>query len=187
MTWLIGCEESGVVRDAMLDRGIPAVSGDLPKSRSDRGEHLQVKPETKVGAARREAREKAIVFFMALLNCGLPYVALENPVGVIPGRTGKESSQRIQPHQFGADASKRTCLWLRGLPKLVPTESVAPRLVNGKKRWGNQTDSGQNRLSPGPNRARDRSATYQGIADAMADQWGHLGGAAKRPFSTKET
>ncbi len=76
------------------------------------------------------------------------------------------------PDMFGDDASKATCLWLRGLPELVPTKRIAPRMVNGRPRWANQTDSGQNRLSPSPDRAFLRSITYPGIADAMADQWG---------------
>lgn len=74
----------------------------------------------------------------------------------------------------GHDASKQTCLWLRGLPKLIPTRHIAPRIVAGKPRWANQTDSGQNKLSPSPKRAIDRARTYQGIADAMAEQWGSL-------------
>ncbi len=220
LPWLIGCEESGAVRDAMLCRGIPAVSCDLLPSRSDFGPHLQcdifealalrpwrgliafpdctyltcsaewaysepdydrypgigyhqrVKPGTLVGAIRRRARLEAAEFFTRLWNCGLPFVALENPVGKIPSLTGIRSAQSIQPYQFGDDASKRTCLWLRGLPKLRPTNHVAPRMVNGNPRWGNQTDSGQNKLSPGAGRAKERSATYKGIADAMAKQWG---------------
>jgi len=84
---------------------------------------------------------------------------------LVPARDG--SANHIQD-----DASKATCLWLDRLPRLVPTKLIAPRMVNGKPRWGNQTDSGQNRLSPGPNRARDRSETYPGIAAACAAQWG---------------
>jgi len=87
-----------------------------------------------------------------------------------------DQSQSIQPYDFGEDASKRTCLWLGGLPELKGTEYFPPRIVTveGKqyKRWGNQTDSGQNRLGPSADRAKIRATTYQGIADAMADQWG---------------
>ena len=72
----------------------------------------------------------------------------------------------------GHEASKATCLWLQGLPKLEHTEYVAPRMVNGRPRWGNQTDSGQNKLGPSQDRWAKRSLTYQGIADAMAEQWG---------------
>jgi hypothetical protein len=73
---------------------------------------------------------------------------------------------------FGHDASKKTCLWLKNLPKLKTTDYVQPRIVNGKLRWSNQTDSGQNRLAPSPDRWKDRSRTYEGIAAAMAAQWG---------------
>ena len=78
----------------------------------------------------------------------------------------------IQPYMFGDDASKATCFWLKNLPILVPTSYVEPRLIDGKKRWGNQTDSGQNRLGPSDDRWKERSKTYKGIADAMASQWG---------------
>lgn len=99
-------------------------------------------------------------------------VALENPIGVLSTRsTLGKPSQIIQPHQFGDDASKATCLWLHGLPKLTATNPVAPRMVNGLPRWANQTDSGQNKLAPSADRWKDRSRTYQGIADAVAAQW----------------
>jgi hypothetical protein len=73
---------------------------------------------------------------------------------------------------FGDDASKATCLWLQNLRPLVPTQIVEPRIINGKKRWGNQTDSGQNKLAPSADRWKIRSKTYNGIAQAMAEQWG---------------
>lgn len=231
--WLIGCEESGAVRDAMLERDIPAVSCDLEPSRSDRGEHLRmdifealelrrwrglivfptctyltccaewaygdgpyhqkVKPGTLTGETRREARREAIDFVLRLWNCGLDRVAIENPVGVLSRHLGRPNT--VQPYQFGDDASKQTCIWTKGLPMLEPLPSrmwAKPRMVPRSKamgksdrergnkrpdmlpRWANQTDTGQNRLSPGENRARDRSVTYPGIAAAMADQWGHL-------------
>ena len=88
----------------------------------------------------------------------------------------KPATQYIQPYDFGEDASKITGLWLENLPKLKPTKRFNGRIVNYKgrmvERWSNQTDSGQNKLSPGENRAKDRAKTYQGWADAMADQWG---------------
>jgi len=76
--------------------------------------------------------------------------------------------------QFGHDASKRTCLWLKGLAPLVlnPADYVQPRMVNGRPRWANQTDSGQNKLGPAADRWQVRSKTYTGIAQAMAEQWG---------------
>jgi len=86
----------------------------------------------------------------------------------------RKPDQIIQPHWFGDDASKATCLWLHGVPKLIPTDMVPPRIVKGKKRWANQTDSGQNKLGPSDDRWKERSRTYQGIADAMAAQWGTI-------------
>jgi len=140
--------------------------------------HQKVKPGTLVGADRRAQREIALAFVEEMLSAPVPYIALENPVGVIGTRI-KPSSQYIQPHEYGEDASKKTGLWLSGLPNLKPTSDFPPRIVewpkgSGKlvKRWGNQTDSGQNRLTPGDNRWQERSRTYQGWADAMAKQWG---------------
>lgn len=100
-----------------------------------------------------------------------PKVAVENPIGRL-SRLYRKPDQIIQPYQFGEDASKATCLWLKGLPLLRPTERVAGRIVNGRERWSNQTDSGQNRLGPSADRANRRSMTYPGIARAMAEQWG---------------
>lgn len=91
-----------------------------------------------------------------------------------PGPLDGVIKQTIQPFDFGEDASKATVLWLRGLPKLLATKRIEPRIVNGRPRWGNQTDSGQNKLAPSPHRSADRARTYQGIANAMADQWGSL-------------
>lgn len=132
--------------------------------------HQKVKPGTLVGRERREARESAVNDVRRLWAAPIPRKCLENPVGCLSS-VWRKPSLIIQPHQFGEDASKATCLWLDGLPLLIPTLNVAPRIVAGKPRWGNQTDSGQNRLSPGADRWRERSLTYQGIANAMADQW----------------
>ena len=139
--------------------------------------HQRVKPGTLTGAARREARAEAIEGVRRLLR--LPYPkAIENPVGAISSAI-RRPDQVIQPWQFGDDASKATCLWLDGLPKLTPTKIVEGRLVewpkgSGKmvRRWANQTDAGQNRLSPSDDRAAKRSETYSGIAAAFAAQWG---------------
>ena len=117
--------------------------------------------------------EDALNFVEILLNAPIKKIALENPVSVISSRIRKPD-QIIQPYEYGHDASKKTCLWLKGLPKLLPTKFIEPRLINGKKVWGNQTDSGQNKLAPSKDRWKIRSKTYQGIADAMADQWGNL-------------
>lgn len=113
--------------------------------------------------------EQALEFVQFLLDSDIPRIALENPVSIISTRIRKPD-QIIQPWQFGEDASKKTCLWLKSLPKLTPT-SVVPS-VNGV--WSNQTPSGQNKLGPSPDRAKKRAATYPGIAKAMADQWGSL-------------
>ena len=84
----------------------------------------------------------------------------------------RKPDQIINPYDFGDDASKKTCLWLKNLPSLKPTDYVKPRIIDGKRRWSNQTDSGQNRLTPSEDRAKLRSLTYMGIAKAMAEQWG---------------
>lgn len=120
---------------------------------------------------RARQTEDALTFVRLLLDAPVARIALENPVGCISTRI-RRPTQKIQPYDFGEDASKATCLWLKGLPSLVPTQRVAPRIVNGKPRWSNQTDSGQNKLAPSADRARLRSLTYPGIAQAMADQWG---------------
>lgn len=126
---------------------------------------------------RRPGREAhtatALQFVRDLLDAPVARVCVENPVGRI-GTAIRPADQYVQPYQFGDDASKRTGLWLRGLPRLRPTAYVEPRMVNGRARWANQTDSGQNRLGPSPERARVRAETYPGIARAMADQWGAL-------------
>lgn len=131
--------------------------------------HQQVKPGTLVGEPRRQAREAALEVVRRLMSLPFPH-AIENPVGSISTRI-RRPDQIIQPYQFGDDASKQTCLWLKQLPKLVPTGYVEPRIVNGKNRWSNQTDSGQNRLSPSKNRWQERSKTYPGVADAIVSQW----------------
>lgn len=134
--------------------------------------HQKVKPGTLVGAARRAARDEALDNFRKLLALPFP-VAIENPGTSFVSKSIRKPSQIIQPYQFGDDASKATGLWLSdGVPLLRPTRYAEPRIVAGKKRWANQTDSGQNRLSPSENRWLERSATYPGIAAAMGDQWG---------------
>jgi hypothetical protein len=135
------------------------------------GYHQKVKPETLTGSARREAREAALDNFRRLL--ALPYPkAIENPAPSFVSKAIRPPDQTIQPYDFGDDASKRTGLWLDRLPPLLPTRRVPGRIVNGKERWANQTDSGQNRLPPGEDRWLERSKTYPGIAAAMGDQWG---------------
>lgn len=133
--------------------------------------HQNIKAGTLVGAPRRDAREKALDFVWELMEADIPMICLENPVGVI-GTEIRKADQYIQPYEFGDDASKKTGLWLKGLPKLKATAYCPPRIANNKTRWANQTDSGQNKLGPSADRWKTRSKTYQGIADAMANQWG---------------
>lgn len=139
------------------------------------GYHQRVKPGTLTGAARRAARDIELENFRKLLALPFP-VAIENPAISFINKAIRPPDQVIHPHQFGDDASKATGLWLNDLPPLQinPADKVEPRIVNGKPRWANQTDSGQNRLSPSANRWLERSATYPGIAKAMGAQWGAL-------------
>lgn len=133
--------------------------------------HQRVKDDTLVGQARRDAREQALDNFRRLL--ALPYPkAIENPAPSFISKAIRPPDQTIQPYEFGDDASKRTGLWLDRLPRLRPTVRVQGRMVNGRERWSNQTDSGQNKLSPGADRWLERSRTYPGIAAAMGAQWG---------------
>jgi hypothetical protein len=127
---------------------------------------------------REKLTEKALRFVWALFNSNVPRIALENPQGCINSRLpSMPRPQYVQPYEFGHDASKKTGLWLKNLPPLIPSAYVAPRIVNGKPRWANQTDSGQNNLPPSEDRWKLRSETYSGIAEAMATQWGSLAAA----------
>lgn len=197
MKILVACESSGTVRDAFIRAGHDAMSCDmLPTERPGphyQGDVLDVLYErwdmlighppctylsvsgmhwTTRGLRDPKLTEDALAFARLLMDAPIAKIAIENPVSIISSRIRKPD-QIIHPYQFGHDASKKTCLWLKGLPPLRPTEFVSPRIVNGKPRWANQTDSGQNKLPPSADRWRMRSKTYQGIADAMADQWGN--------------
>jgi hypothetical protein len=128
---------------------------------------------------RAKKTEEAIKFFMLFAYADCDKIAIENPVGCISSRWRKPN-QTIHPYQFGSDASKRTCLWLKGLMQLTETSYVEPRIVDGKKRWSNQSDDGQNvtfdengKLCPwnSDKIKKLRSKTYPGIAKAMAEQW----------------
>ena len=142
------------------------------------GYHQKVKPETLVGAPRRVAREEAIENFKRL--DALPYPsAIENPATSFASKGHRPPDQIIQPYEHGDDASKGTGLWLDRLPPLLPTRRIPGRLIewprgSGKtrERWGNQTDSGQNNLSPSDDRWLKRSLTYPGIASAFGEFWG---------------
>lgn len=140
--------------------------------------HQKVKPGTLVGAERRAAQAEALDNFRRLLKLPFP-VAVENPAPSFINTAIRPPDQIVHPYMFGDDASKSTGLWLtKGLPRLRVDKSkmVEPRLVAGKgrinMRWANQTDSGQNALSPSDDRWLERSKTYPGIAAAMGEQWG---------------
>jgi len=196
MRILIACEYSGRVRNAFLNLGHYAMSCDLLPTDSP-GLHYQgdvtdvindgwdlmiAHPPctylsvsgmhwTTRGLRDPKLTEDALDFVRLLLAAPIERIALENPISVISSRIRKPD-QIITPYQFGHDASKKTCLWLKNLPMLAPTDMIAPRIIDGKRRWGNQTDSGQNKLPPSADRWKIRSATYEGIAQAMANQWG---------------
>lgn len=139
----------------------------------------KIKPGTLIGEARRAAREQAIAFVLTLANAPIERIAIENPIGVLSSRW-REPDQFIQPYEYGDDALKKTCLWLKNLPRLSPTVLAPPRLAlsadcrSYSLRWGNQTDSGQNKEPPSDDRWKIRSTTWHGWADAMASQWGDL-------------
>jgi hypothetical protein len=140
-----------------------------------RPEHDKDYPKRKLNG------EAALDFVRELMAAPVRQWALENPKGMI-GSQIRKADQMIQPYQFGDDASKQTCLWLNDLKPLVadPADYIEPRMVEyrGKMmpRWANQTPCGADRTSPGPDRWRTRSITFQGIANAMADQWGLIQG-----------
>lgn len=182
MKVLVGCEYSGIVRDAFIARGHDAMSCDLlPTERA--GPHYQGDVRDVLGdgwdlaifhppcthlavSGARWFREKqdeqaeALEFVRELLAAPIPRIALENPVSIISSRIRKPD-QTIQPWQFGHGEVKRTCLWLHNLPPLVPT-----MIVEGR-------EARVHRMPPGPDRWKERSRTFPGIAEAMAKQWGN--------------
>ena len=185
MRVLVACEFSGTVRDAFARRGHDAWSCDLlPTERP--GQHIEGDaldvlgdgwdlmvahpPCTHLAVSgarwfpqkRADGRQQAALDFVrALLDAPIPRIALENPVSVISSHIRKPD-QTIQPWQFGHGEVKRTCLWLKNLPELRPTKVVEGREARVHK------------LTPSEDRWKLRSVTYQGIADAMAEQWGWL-------------
>lgn len=190
MKILIGCEESQTVCEAFLDRGHDVYSCDiLPSSGKYKDRHIQgdifhVLHSTRfsigldlfigfppctdlaVSGARyfkeKQAdgrQQKSIRFFISLANVNCGKVCLENPIGIMSTHFRKPD-QIIQPWQYGHGETKATCLWLKGLPKLIPTDIVEGR---EQRIW---------KMAPSPDRAKNRSKTYQGIAKAMAEQWG---------------
>lgn len=181
MRVLVACEFSGTVRDAFAARGHDAWSCDLLPTEKP-GQHIQGDVTAVLGdgwdlmvchppcthlavsgarwfAEKVTEQAEALEFVRTLLDAPIPRIALENPVSIISSRIRKPD-QVIQPWQFGHGEVKATCLWLKGLPKLRPTNIVEGR------------EPRVHRMPPGPDRWRERSRTFAGIGQAMADQWG---------------
>ncbi len=184
MIVLVVCEFSGIVRDAFARRGHEAYSCDLldteRKGNHIRGDAFEAMhsrrwdlmiahpPCTRLAVSGSrwfkhypQEQAEALEFVRGLLAGPVPMIALENPISVISSRIRKPD-QIIQPWQFGHGETKATCLWLKNLPKLKPTNIVEGR------------EARVHRMPPGPDRWKNRSRTFEGIAEAMADQWGQL-------------
>jgi hypothetical protein len=184
MKVLIACEYSGVVRRAFRERGHDAWSCDLLPAEDGSEYHIQDDvmnvlyddwtlmiahpPCTHLAVSgarwfpqkRADGRQQeAIDFFMTLVDAPIERLAIENPISIM-STVYRKPDQIIQPWQFGHGETKATCLWLRGLPPLVPTN-----IVDGR-------EARIHKMAPGPNRWKERSRTYTGIAQAMAEQWG---------------
>jgi hypothetical protein len=198
MRVLVACEYSGRVRDAFIKNGHYAMSCDLLPSDSPHGDHYQGDVfdiiddgwDLLIGhppctylcnsgvshlhrdSSRREKMYKGAAFFERLLNATIPKVCIENPImhKYAKSLIGRSQSQVIQPWMFGHPQQKATCLWLKNLPLLTETNNVKnqmallPKSDRQKMHW----------LPPSKDRWKIRSTTYQGIADAMADQWGSM-------------
>ena len=181
MRILIACEFSGIVRDAFTARGHEATSCDLLPSET-KGNHYQGNvldiiandwdliiahpPCTHLAVSgarwfkdKVKEQMEALNFVKLFMTAHCPKICIENPISIISTRIRKPD-QIIQPWQFGHPETKATCLWLKGLPLLKPTNIVEGREARIHK------------MPPGPDRWKNRSRTYQGIADAMASQWG---------------
>jgi site-specific DNA-cytosine methylase len=194
MKVLVACEFSGVVRDAFTARGHDAMSCDLLPSETP-GEHYQgdvrdvldkgwdlmvahppctdlaVSGARHFAAKRADGRQqRALDFVWDLLSADIPRIALENPVSIISSEIRKPD-QIVHPWWFGHPETKATCLWLKGLPKLLPFaiwQETKAEMLSLPKSQRNRVHY----MSPGPDRWKLRSTTFQGLADAMASQWG---------------
>ena len=194
MKVLVACEYSGIVREAFASKGHDAWSCDLlptdqPSDKHIQGDVLEIINEnwnliiahppcthlSVSGAARwaekvADGRQQAAIKFVEdIWNANCPFIAIENPVGALSSRSrlGK-ATQYIQPYEFGHAEQKKTGLWLKGLPKLIPTNVIDV---------SNLPDNQRQRLHylpPSKDRWKIRSTTFQGIADAMADQWSNI-------------
>jgi len=201
MKVLIACEFSGIVRDAFIAKGHDAISCDLLPTESH-GPHYQgdvfdiindgfdlmiahppctylstVGNRHLKNPGRIEKRDAAAVFFMTLYNAKIGKKCIENPVGYMSSLFRKPD-QIIQPYQFGHNIQKRTCFWLSGLPFLVPTD-ILPKpepnyLCQGKKSFGKKIHFVEAAPGGGLERQKYRSRFFQGIAEAMAEQWGKV-------------
>jgi site-specific DNA-cytosine methylase len=187
MRVLVACEFSGIVRDSFLALGHDAWSCDLlpterESSRHIQGDVLQVlrqcgkgwdlmiahPPCTHLAVSgsrwfklKQREQAEALEFVKQLMAAPISRIAIENPISVISSKIRKPD-QIIQPWQFGHGETKATCLWLKNLPKLEPTNIVSGR------------EAKVHRMPPSKNRWKERSRTYEGIARAMAEQWGEL-------------
>jgi hypothetical protein len=203
MKILVACEESQVVTKEFRSLGHEAwscdilscsgghpewhIEGDVVPILKDNWDmvlafppctHLAVSGAAHFAKKRADGRQQeGIDFFMQFTKLNhVPKVAIENPIGIM-SKIYRKPDQIIQPYQFGEDASKRTCLWLKGLPPLIETCRVVGRMVTTPKgkvveRWANQCSNyGHDKTSPSPERSRIRSKTYLGIAKAIANQW----------------
>lgn len=185
MKILIACEYSGIVREAFIKKGHDVISCDIlpteingPHYQGDVMDiinngfdmmiafppctHLAVSGARYFNIKKQDGRQQeGINFFMSLVNTNIEKIAIENPIGIMSTQYRKPD-QIIQPWQFGHGETKSTCLWLKNLPCLIPT-----KIVDGREQriW---------KMPPSADRAKLRSKTYQGIADAMADQWGAI-------------
>ena len=203
MRILVGCEESGIVRDAFRKLGHDAWSCDILPCSGDPTYHLQMdifeavklkqwdmaifhppctyltitgnkwmKPEFKDRFPDRiQQRKDAIKFFIDLYNVDIPKIAIENPVGVMSSEWRKPD-QYIQPYYFGDPHSKKTGLWLKNLPKLVPTDIVEPQFYIYKNGGRDPIWHVETMRLPAAERSTARSKTFQGFANQMAEQWG---------------
>lgn len=190
MKVLVACEYSGIVRGAFRNKGHDAYSCDILESEDNSPYHIQTDvhniinddwdmmiafpPCTHLAVSgarwfkeKGDKQDEALEFVWFLMSANIDKIAIENPIGVISTKLRKPD-QIIQPWMFGHPEAKATCLWLKNLPPLLPTHILQKP---DKGYWDNQTPSGQNKLGPSATRWKERSRTYVGIAEAMADQW----------------
>ena len=190
MKILVACEFSGIVREAFRKLGHDVWSCDLLPT-EQAGQHLQCDvlevisdgwdmmiahpPCTYISnmsncrikePGRLHLREQGMNFFMELVNANIPLIAIENPRG-LPERVYRKADQIVHPYHFGHGVSKQTCLWLKGLPLLKPTDIKEPERKWDGKRWRTWVDTCKSHTG------KYRSITFSGIAEAMATQWGN--------------